>query len=360
MPAARPPASIRFVSMLCAVLVAAVLLPTDGTAQDDAVAPEAPLRSLRQASPSSDADLVALATDLLRARAQFEIGFYEYKKGVRFFRTHHPAFYGPFFGDPNYAPSGARYARLARARQFARPAISALNSIWDDTWFFCSPLAYDPALGGSCEGLRFAAADFFFLPGGPAFTGGRTSYPDAQAFAFTYHDAPDASRFALHGHAGADRWRTRTADRRTAAAVDRPEPGDLQPVAGTIPTTPDEIAVPSRPVDVGADRPDPATRLRALMRVAERQGGRLSMETREEGTSRLHRVRSSRDIRAERRARRERRQAIDSHRLGPDERRLGQNARTHQVDRYRPDRHEGGNDASSSRRSPGSSDSNRR
>jgi hypothetical protein len=344
------------VSILCAVLVAAVLLPADGVAQDDAFAPEAPLQSLRQASPSSDADLVALATDLLRARAQFEIGFYDYKKGVRFFRTHHPAFYGSFFGDPSYAPSGARYARLARARQFARPAISALNSIWDDTWFFCSPLAYDPALGGSCEGLRFAAADFFFLPGGPAFTGGRTSYPDAQAFAFTYHDAPDASRLALHEDAGADRRRTRDANRRTTPAVDRVEPSDLQPIAGPAPTTPGEIAVPSRPVDVGADRPDPAARLRALMREAERQGGRLSLETREEVTSMLHRVRSRSDIRAERRARRERRQAIDPHRLGSDERRLGQNARTRQVDRYRPDRHEGGNDASSSRHSPSSSD----
>ncbi|MFB6098933.1 MAG: hypothetical protein ABEK84_07470 [Salinibacter sp.] len=134
------------------------------TAQTSSFDPEAPLESLRTAHASADSQLVRLATGLLEARADTKISFDTYVEGVRYFQRHHPQFYGAFFGDPFYARYNIRYEKLAQERQFANLEINPQNSFWSRQWLLCHPLGYDPAFGGRCWGITYAATDFFRLP----------------------------------------------------------------------------------------------------------------------------------------------------------------------------------------------------
>lgn len=131
--------------------------------------PASPVASLRRATPDTTADLVSLARDLQEARAYADISFAEYREGVRFFRTNHPAFYGNYFGDPLYATYDVQYHRTARAALAASRAIHPENSFWRIDGFFCAPYSYDPAFG--CRGLSFAPSEFFVLPTSLAFHG---------------------------------------------------------------------------------------------------------------------------------------------------------------------------------------------
>lgn len=144
-------------------------------AQPSATDTDAPISSLEEAVSGADSDstLVDLAVSLQRARADTEISFHEYREGVRLFQQHHPGFYGNFFGDPFYATYDNRYHNLTWKRQFATSTIDPQNGFRKNTWFFCWPSPYDPAFGGDCRGLKFAASDFRFLPSGPAFAEGR-------------------------------------------------------------------------------------------------------------------------------------------------------------------------------------------
>ena len=145
------------------VLTAGGLLPT-ATAQTPSFNPDAPLSSLRAAHLDTDQQRLQLATQLLDARAHTEISHAEYRDGVRFFRANHPTFYGNFFGDPFYATYDARYAKLVRARQRAETDVNPANSFWSPTSFYCAPVSYDPAFGGTCTGIAFAQSNFFWVP----------------------------------------------------------------------------------------------------------------------------------------------------------------------------------------------------
>lgn len=125
---------------------------------------DAPLASLRTAELDTDQQRIQLATQLLEARADTKISHSTYKEGVHFFRKYSPQFYGNFFGDPFYATYDIRFSRLVRARQLAEIDVNPENSFWSPTSFFCHPFSYDPAFGGKCTGVRFAASDFFFVP----------------------------------------------------------------------------------------------------------------------------------------------------------------------------------------------------
>lgn len=163
----RRPTALSLLSLILTVLLVAVSGTCQtATAQQPALDLSAPVTSLEEAvrAAKSDSALVDLAVAFQTARADTEISFGEYRKGVHLFRTHHPGFYGNFFGDPLYATYDREYQDLTWERQLAEPDINPANSIRNDTWFFCLPSTYDPAFNGECRGLTFAASNFSQLP----------------------------------------------------------------------------------------------------------------------------------------------------------------------------------------------------
>lgn len=125
---------------------------------------DAPVASLLQASPDTDAQLANLATSLLKARANTEISHSTYQEGVRYFRLNHPQFYGNFFGHPYYATYDVHYLQMARYRSLASTEADPLTGL--PGLFSCNPVWYDPAFGGTCEGFKYASSEFLILPSG--------------------------------------------------------------------------------------------------------------------------------------------------------------------------------------------------
>lgn len=157
---------------------------------------DAPLASLRTAELDTDQQRIQLATKLLMARANTEISHSTYKEGVHFFRKNYPQFYGNFFGDPFYASYDTRYLQLVHARQRAELTINPQNSYWDETSFYCAPLSYDPAFGGICSGITYAASEFFFLPPPFSFQKSSTSAAPLPPLASTHSRSPKVSNDA--------------------------------------------------------------------------------------------------------------------------------------------------------------------
>lgn len=121
------------------------------------------LKPVLQTNPS-DQELVEGAMKLLKARADGKISMSTYADGVRCFKTHHPGFYGAFFGDPFYATYDARYFYLTRKRIVVNLDVNPQTSAWDYSWLFCHPYGYDPAFNGICRGFSFPRSDFWILP----------------------------------------------------------------------------------------------------------------------------------------------------------------------------------------------------
>jgi hypothetical protein len=226
------------------LLLAAVLLagPVGGTQTASAQAPalngNLPLSSLPAAIRTAQAEstLVSLATTLLRAREETTISHAAYRDGVRAFRELRPTFYGNFFGDPFFASYDVRYQRLTRERQAVEVNLNPAKRFRDGTALACAPMSYDPAFGGVCRGVRFAASDFFFLPSFLAF---RASAPPS--FPSLLPDMPTTAG---------------TQQTPTARAENTREPGRAPTPLG--PTAPAE----TRPSDRGRV-PDVAARMQA-------------------------------------------------------------------------------------------------
>ena len=137
--------------------------------REDVIDPDAPLRSLRRATPDSQDDLVSLAKRLQEARADTEISYGEYREGVHFFRTNYPSFYGNYFGDPFYATYDVQYHATARDAWRVGLDVDPHRGFRDMTAFLCAPHGYDPAFG--CRSWVYRPSEFFFLPDVFAFSG---------------------------------------------------------------------------------------------------------------------------------------------------------------------------------------------
>ena len=154
------------VSSLTLLLVIAAPLGQAASAQKaetSAIDVDAPMMSLQEANPRTDAQLIDLATAWLEARAETRISHSIYQKGVKFFRVNHPQFYGNFFGHPYYASFDSEYVYMSRVRGLARTEADPRNEL--PGLFSCHPRWYDPAFGGRCE-YQFAAFQFLLLPDG--------------------------------------------------------------------------------------------------------------------------------------------------------------------------------------------------
>lgn len=236
-------------SFLFGLVLALLLLPVAGpvqtaTAQTSTSDVEAPVPPLRQATPSSDSQLVDLATALLEARADTKISFQKYQKGVRYFQLNHPQFYGAFFGDPFYASYDIRYEELVQKRLLANLDVNPQNSYWSRTWFLCRPHNYDPAFGGRCWGFSYASSDFFLFPAA-------LQFPIAQ----TRRSVVPGLTFALYDHRE-DCERRRVSSDPHRPNEDHPEIPDTSraPVIGETHPAPFPEEPPSTPGE--DERPD--------------------------------------------------------------------------------------------------------
>lgn len=146
------------------VLVAGLLIPSGVQAQEFPLEEEG--ISWLQTGEATDEVLIEKATKLLRARANVEISHSTYADGVHHFKTHHPEFYGAFFGDPFFAGYDTRYFELANARRVVNLDVnpSTGSDIFNSEWLFCHPYSYDPAFNGVCRGFAFPRDEFWILP----------------------------------------------------------------------------------------------------------------------------------------------------------------------------------------------------
>lgn len=235
------PRSSGFVLSLSLLVLLLGLCPQTSAAQTPTFDSESPLATLQETKLNTEQQRIDVATAWIRARAQTEMSHNTYREGVRYFREQAPGFYGNFFGDPFYATYDVQYLTLAWERQFAEPDIEPASSPRNSTWFFCGPLSYDPAFGGVCQGIQFAASDFFFLPSGPAFTD-RLSPKIASATNTADHLRP-TDRASSRALSGLERDRPRP--------VKEAQPEDNRPVTSAAlpsPTTTDDpmtLKIPS-------------------------------------------------------------------------------------------------------------------
>ncbi|MFB6230421.1 MAG: hypothetical protein ABEL04_04620 [Salinibacter sp.] len=165
MPRPNPFSRLSTLGLALAVLIVATgASPRTATAQATAFDADKPIQSLRQTAVTAESDsrLADLATALMKARADTKIGHSTYQKGVQYFKLNHPEFYGNFFGNPFYATYDADYFRMARLRYLASLEVNPFQSSLANM-FFCDPLSYDPAFGGTCQGFRYVS-EFFLVP----------------------------------------------------------------------------------------------------------------------------------------------------------------------------------------------------
>lgn len=105
--------------------------------------------------------LVRQAAALIRAREDGAISFDQYRRGIHSFRTHHPQFYGAFFGDPFYYD--VRQQSLVRQRRLVSLKVEPRVGMNIESAFLCNPYGYDPKFG-ECFGFSYARSDFFTYP----------------------------------------------------------------------------------------------------------------------------------------------------------------------------------------------------
>lgn len=270
-------------SSLLSLALALLVLPATGpaqpaVAQQPAFEVDKSLTSFKQAVVTSDSDsnLVDLATALLDARADTKISHSTYKKGVRYFQENHPTFYGNFFGEPFYASYDVQYIQLVHARQRAELSINPQNSYWDETSFYCHPLSYDPAFGGVCSGITYAASDFFFLPS--PFT--------AQEAITRAAPLPPISNMPLHSPNGSrdasstpeDTTRQPAVDERVSDRSDTPTEKSTSPTAVSVPPVPKTVYSSMQETATSLKRTETILR---IQREIERRSERRQISYRE-------------------------------------------------------------------------------
>lgn len=262
----------QFCTLCASVFIGILLVIGGGPAPAQAQAPESDVRTLlsdletadQLSERELDERLIEKATALLKAREQRTISLAEYARRVDAFRAQYPAFYGAFFGDPEFAVFNARYHWLATQRRAINLEINPHKSIFNVDWFFCHPYSYDMAFGGVCRGFGFSASDFLVLPSYAVFKAPQPGSKNARSRLLS--GLMDERNIDDHRSSAAWSERTTSTGDTPAEAYDRPE--EPVTVDAGHPTDEAEIGSP-RPIDLSDLKPVPVPP-RAVARYAQR------------------------------------------------------------------------------------------